>query len=134
MTFLKQIGVGYIECHGGLSVDPNLPSIEMGNTENTAKIIHKIKASGINVRVLAFNFVNALMGKPEGEKEIERGCEVIKLLGEEDIPMMRIFPQDIRLEPSGVPGRHHKAYRGGYLNAAFRLDVMRVDLAKRDMW
>lgn len=133
MTFLKQIGVNYIECHGGLQVDPNLPSLETGNTTNTAKIIHRIKESGINVRVLAFNFVNSLMGRPEGAKEIARGCEVIKLMGEEGIPMMRIFPQGIRLGPSGVPGRHQKAHRGGYINAAFRLDLMREELAKKDL-
>jgi mannonate dehydratase len=133
MTFLKQIGVGYIECHGGLQVDPLLQSIEMGDPKNTAKTIHKIKESGLNVRVLAFNFVHSLMGRPEGAKEIARGCEVIKLMGEEDIPIMRIFPQGIRLGPSGVPGRHQKAHRGGSINASFRLDYMRQELAKRDM-
>ena len=133
MTFLKQIGVGYLECHGGLQVDPQLQSIEMGDPKNTAKTIHKIKESGLNVRVLAFNFVHSLMGRPEGAKEITRGCEVIKLMGEEDIPIMRIFPQGIRLGPSGVPGRHPKAHRGGSINAAFRLDYMRQELAKRDM-
>jgi mannonate dehydratase len=133
MTFLKQIGVGYLECHCTFKVDPNLPSITMGNKEDTAKSIHKIKESGLNVRVLAFNFVHSLMGRPEGEKEIERGCEIIKLMGEEEISIMRIFPQGIRLGPSGVPGRYQRAHRGGAINAAFRLDYMREELAKRDL-
>ncbi len=140
MKFVKQIGVNHIDVY------PNIiPGFQQGvlhgfqsellNLEKVALVIRKIRMAGL--KVLSFcdfpPIRDALMGKPEGEKQLEAVCELINYLGEQSVPLLQIGLETVRHGPSGVPGRYRKAHRGGYLMDAFSLKLMKEELARRNM-
>jgi mannonate dehydratase len=72
------------------------------------------------------------MGKTEGDKEFDSLCEYIKFLGKESV-IPAAIGYSVRPGPEIYPGRYQRAHRGGYLQDAFSLELMRRELAKRDM-
>ena len=140
MKFVKQIGVDYVDVYPYIMPGYRRDILdgfqtELLNLKNVATVIRKIRAAGL--KVLSFcNFPpirDALMGKPEGEKQLEAVCEFIRFLGEKSTSLAQIGLETVRHGPSGVPGRCRRAHRGGYLMDAFSLELMRNELAKRDM-
>lgn len=73
------------------------------------------------------------MGRPEGERQLEELCSYIKVLGDEGVPVVQVFLEEVRRGPGGVPGRYEKKHRGGYRMDAFSLELMRRELAKRNL-
>lgn len=73
----------------------------------------------------------ALMGQPAGEKELEKACEAIQFMGTKEVSTMSIS-LEVRQGLRGVPGRHYRTHRGGYVMDAFDLALMRKELAKGD--
>lgn len=140
MKFVKQIGVDHVDVYPYVIPGYRRDILdgfqtELPNLKNVATVIKKIRSAGL--KVLSFcNFPpirDALMGKPEGKKQLEAVCEFIRFLGHESPPLTQIGLETVRHGPSGVPGRYGRAHRGGYLMDAFSLKLMRNELAKRDM-
>ena len=140
MKFIRQIEVNHVDLYP--SVIPGFHAgtlngfqTESVDLENILKVIEKIRAADLEVMSFC-NFPpvrDALMGKPEGEKQLEGLSNLIKLLGEESIPLLQVCLETVRHGPGGVPGRYTKEHSGGYLMGAFSLKLMRKELAERDM-
>lgn len=121
-TFLKQIGINYVDLRNNYH-----------NVDEAATAIGKIRKAGLEIGTLSFDTLDALMGRPEGERQLETACELIKFSGKESIPIMRLWPQGVRISPRYLSGRYRRAHRGGYLTDAFSLELMRKELLKRDV-
>ncbi len=130
MQFLTQIGVRLVDVYPaavpGYHGDP-------GDLQRIAAYVTSVHDAGLRVRVLNVDTLEALMGRPGAEGQLQAACEAIEFAGQEGIPLVRLWPQGPRQGPSMVPGRASKAHRGGYLMDAFRLDAMRRALAQRDL-
>lgn len=140
MKFLRQIGVNHVDVYPHI-----IPGFRRGvlhgfqpellNLKKVSRVIRRIREAGLEVLSLCdFPPIrDALMGKPEGERQLESVCELISYLGEQSIPLLQVCLETVRHGPNGVPGRYRRAHRGGYLMDAFSLKLMREELAKRDM-
>ena len=136
LKFIKQIGVDWVDTGPMLGTErqAGIASPQEGTLDlkKVSEGIKKIRAANLNIStVRGTSIQQALMGKPEGEKELEDICNFIKVLGEESIPVMHLGLET--RSPRSVPGRVDKAHRGGYLMGAFSLDLMRREIVKRDM-
>jgi len=131
MKFVKQIGVDYVDVH------PYALGFQPLNLKDAAMIIRKIREAGLKVlsyRLGPTALRDALMAKPEGEKQLEAVCELLRFLGSESVPLTWFGAGDtIRQGPRGVPGRYRRAHRGGYIMDAFSLELMRKEMVERDM-
>lgn len=133
MTFLKQIGVDYIDLHNPLLI-PGYEELGAKYRRNVSKVLKKIRDADLDVACFRFTKIReALLGKPEGERQIDELCNLIKTLGSEYVPVIEVDFHGLRKSPGGVPGRYQKRHRGGYEMAAFSLELMRRELSKRDL-
>ncbi|MEM2922459.1 MAG: mannonate dehydratase, partial [Candidatus Bathyarchaeia archaeon] len=139
IIFRKQIGVECVDLY--LDVIPGyqkgvLPGFQTVRFDlnDVAKVIRKVKDSGLDVASFyALPIRQALLGHPEGEKQIEDLCEFIRLLGNESVEVAQVGLEEVRHGPTGVPGRYVREHRAGYKMYAFSLKLMREELAKRDL-
>jgi mannonate dehydratase len=141
ITFLKQIGVDTVSfalspgfgLREGKVLQPSSPlkPDELINNMNTA--VGMARSAGLEANETAFDITNALLGKPEGDKEIETAIAVIKAAGDAGVSHIWVRPLGIRQGPMGVPGRYNRAHRGGYLSSAFSVKLMKEELDKRDL-
>ena len=140
LTFIKQIGVDYVDVGPpvvGEAPVGTLPGFQVGRLDlkKVRKVIKKIRAAGLEIAC----FVDypptrqALLDTAEGERQLEDICSLIRLLGTESVPVAQLCIEMLRHGPGGVPGRYQKRHRGGYEMAAFNLELMRRELAKRDL-
>lgn len=140
MKFVKQIGVNYVDVYPYV-LPGRRPGVLHGfqtgliDLKNILKVIKKIRAAGLKITGFCdFPPIReALMGRPEGEKQLEVLCDLIKLLGQESIPLQQVCLETVRHGPGGVPGRYTRKHRGGYQMDAFSLKLMRKELARRDV-
>jgi mannonate dehydratase len=133
LKFIGQIGVERVDIHNPLLI-PGYN--ERGETyyKSIPRVIKKIRDYGIEVASFRFPMIrNALLGRTEGEKEIDTLCRVIKILGSNDAGLIQIDTHSPRLSPRGVPGRFDKEQRSGYLMSAFSLKKMREVLSEINM-
>lgn len=140
LTFVKQVGVDYVDIGPpivGKAPPGTLPGFQTSrlDLEEVRKVIKRVRAAGLDVAC----FVDypptrlALLDTPEGGKQLEDICGFIKVLGAESVPVAQLCLEMVRHGPGGVPGRYQRRHRGGYGMAAFSLELMREELAKRDM-
>jgi mannonate dehydratase len=147
MKFIKQIGVEYVDVGPEIIIGSQveqtglwtglLPGfrVERLDIKNVSKVIKKIRAANLDIA----SFVDfppirqALMGKHGGEKQLEDVCNFIELLGAESIPVTHLCLEQVRHGPSGIPGRYRREHRGGYQMDAFSLELMRKELAEKDL-
>lgn len=129
MKFYKQIGVNYVdmmdlpEYHTTTRLDP----------KNVSKAIKRVRTAGLNI--VNFNappIRDFLMGRHGGERQIEDLINFIKILGAESVPLANIH-MGVRGGMMRVPGYFQKEHRGGYKSEAFSLELMRRQLAEKDM-
>jgi mannonate dehydratase len=129
LSFIRQIGVERVDVHNPVLV----PGYEEQGDEyfqNIPKVLKRIRKSGIDIASFRYPKIrNALMGKPEGEKEVKNHCRVIEVLGENDAHLIQVDFHSVRLSPGGVPGRYKTKQRGGYIMDAFSLSRMRKNLS-----
>ena len=128
MTFLKQLGVNLVN----ISAMPRDQAT--GNPiQNLKNLVKKIRDARLKAHLLRFTIVDALLNKPEGEEQLKTACELIKFAGKASIPLIWVWPLGIRQGPALVPGRYRRAHRGGYEMSAWSAELMREELAKRDL-
>ncbi len=128
MTFLKQLGVNLVN----ISAMPRDQAT--GNPiQNLKNLVKKIRDARLKAHLLRFTIVDALLNKPEGEEQLKTACKLIKFAGKASIPLIWVWPLGIRQGPALVPGRYRRAHRGGYEMSAWSAELMREELAKRDL-
>jgi len=130
MQFLTQAGVRFVDVYPAA-----VPGYKghSGDLQGIAAYVASVHDAGLRVRILNVETLEALMGHPRAEGQLQAAGEAIAFAGREGIPLVRLWPQGPRQGPSLVPGRYSKAHRGGYRMDAFRLDAMRRALAQRDL-
>jgi len=128
MTFLKQLGVNLVN----ISAMPRDQAT--GNSiQNLVRLVKRIQDACLKAHLLRFTIVDALLNKPEGEEQLKTACELITFAGRASIPLIWVWPLGIRQGPALVPGRYRRAHRGGYEMSAWSVELMREELAKRDL-
>jgi mannonate dehydratase len=133
LKFIRQLGVERVDVH-----DPTLvPGYDDDWDEyfrNVPKVLSKIRGGDIDIASFRYPKIrNALLGRPEGDDEIQTLCRLIEILGENDANLLQVDFHAVRKSPRGVPGRYSTKQRGGYEMDAFSLNRMRKELGKRDM-
>jgi mannonate dehydratase len=137
IQFLKQIGVDTVS----FSLSPlfgfgGKPSRSYTLDElilNMDTAVDMARKAGLEANETSFDITNALLGKPEGDREIETATALIKAFGDAAVSQIWVRPLGIRQGPMGVPGRYNRPHRGGYLSSAFSVKLMKEELNKRDL-
>ncbi|MFC1900347.1 mannonate dehydratase [Chloroflexota bacterium] len=140
-TFLKQVGVDTVSfslspmsgLRGGQVFQPSRPYKQDELINNLSAAVSMTRKAGLEASETSFDITNALLGKPEGDKELETAIAVIKAAGDAGVSNIWVRPLGIRQGPAGVPGRYNRAHRGGYLTSAFSVKFMKEELSKRDL-
>jgi mannonate dehydratase len=140
LTFLKQIGIDGVSFSRGPMFARATQILQPSRLYEIDELIHNLNAAvkmtrqaGLEANETRFDITNALLGKPEGDKEVETAIALIKAAGDATVSQMWVGPLGIRLGPGGVPGRYNRAHRGGYLMSAFSVQLMKEELNKRDL-
>lgn len=140
LTFLKQVGLDGVSFSRGPMFARATQLLQPSRLYEVDELIHTLnlavkmtRSAGLEANEARFDITNALLGKPEGEKELETAMTLIKAAGDAAISYMWVGPLGIRLGPGGVPGRYNRAHRGGYLMSAFSVKLMTEELTKRDL-
>lgn len=141
ISFIKQIGVDDVDL-GVWIIPEHQVGGRLGSLENFSRVFRKIRSAGLNIECFRtcsddFSIRNFLLGKPEGKRELDEQCKLIRFLGEESVPIAHIAVGSsaggVRGGPARIPGRFQKGHRGGYMADAFDLALMRRQLAVRNM-
>ena len=133
LRFIRQIGVERVDIHNPILV-PGYNEPGEAYLRNVPKVLKKIREVGLEVASFRFPKIrNAVFGRPEGEREIDTLCDLIRVLGENEARTIQIDTHCARLSPGGVPGRFEKEQRAGYQMSAFTLERMRKELAERNL-
>ena len=133
LEFIRQIGVERVDVHNPDLV-PGYQDLGDDYLKAVPRVLNRIRMA--RLRVASFRFPKireALLGRPEGHRQIEVLCELIRVLGSNDVPVIQIDTHSPRLSPGGVPGRIEKMQPRGYVMSAFQLARMREELAKGDL-
>ncbi|MFC1898853.1 mannonate dehydratase [Chloroflexota bacterium] len=141
MIFLKQIGIDTISFRLNprvvLGQDQVLQSSRPYKldelVDNLNAAVKMTRQAGLKANQTSIDITNALLGKPEGDKDLETAIALIKAAGNASVSHIWVRPLGIRQGPSGVPGRYQRAHRGGYMMSAFSVKLMKEELNKRDL-
>jgi mannonate dehydratase len=132
LSFVRQIGVERVDVHNPTLV----PGYEEQGEEyflNIPKVLRKIRKMGVDIASFRYPRIrNALLGNPEGKREVENLNRVIKTLGDNDAHLIQVDFHSVRLSPRGVPGRYETKQRGGYTMDAFSLGRMRKQMTNQE--
>lgn len=133
LKFIRQIGVERVDVH-----NPNLVPGYNGLGDDYLKavprVLNRIKVAGLKVASFRFSKIReALLGLDEGHRQIDVLCDLIPVLGANDVPVLQMDTHSPRFSPGGVPGRIEKMQPRGYMMDAFALSRMREELARGDM-
>jgi mannonate dehydratase len=141
MRFYRQIGVEDVDL--AITIVPEYHvGGRLGSLKIFMKVFKKIREAGLNIALFRtchhdFSIRNFLLGKPEGEEEVEEICKLIKFLGGEGIPVAQIAVGSsaggLRGGPPGVPGGRRQTHRGGYAMHAFSMELFRKQMAEKDL-
>ena len=133
LEFIRQIGVERVDVHNPYLV-PGFQSLGEDYLTAVPRVLNRIKMADLEIASFRFSKIReALLGKTEGHREIEVLCDLIHILGENEVPVIQIDTHSPRLSPGGVPGRTEKMQPRGYIMDAFQLTRMRKELAKGDL-
>ncbi|MDQ1280434.1 MAG: Mannonate dehydratase [Thermoproteota archaeon] len=141
IPFLQQIGIDTVSFslrpmfgprEGQVLESPRPYELdELMNNLNAA--VKMIRQASLKANEFSFDITNALLGKAEGNKELDIAKALIKAAGDAAVSQIWVRPLGIRQGPGGVPGRYNRAHRGGYLMSAFSVKLMKEELSKRDL-
>jgi mannonate dehydratase len=133
LKFIRQIGVERVDVHNPDLV-PGYQGLGDDYLKAVPRVLIRIKVAGLKVASFRFPKIReALLGRPEGHRQIEVLCDLIPVLGSNDVPVLQMDTHSPRLSPGGVPGRIEKTQPRGYKMDAFQLARMREELAKGDL-
>jgi mannonate dehydratase len=133
LEFIRQIGVERVDVHNPDLV-PGFKTLGNDYLKAVPRVLNRIRMARLKVASFRFPKIReTLLGKPEGHKQIEVLCDLIRVLGVNDVPVIQIDTHSPRLSPGGVPGRYEKMQPRGYMMDAFQLVRMREELAKGDL-
>ncbi len=133
LEFIRQIGVERVDVHNPYLIS-GYESLNEDYFKAVPRVLNRIKKAGLDIASFRFSKIrDALFGKPGGHQEIEALCRIIRILDENDVPVIQIDTHSPRLSPRGVPGRIEKRQSRGYIMDSFKLDIMRKEIAKRDI-
>jgi len=133
LEFIRQISVERVDVHNPDLV-PGYQALGADYLKAVPRVLDRIKMAGLKVASFRFPKIReALLGKPEGHREIEVLRDLIRILGSHDVPVIQIDTHSPRLSPGGVPGRYEKMQPRGYIMDAFQLTRMREEIAKGDL-
>jgi mannonate dehydratase len=133
LKFIRQIGVERVDVHNPNLV-PGYQGLGDDYLKSVPRVLNRIRGAGLDVASFRFPKIReALLGLPEGQRQIEVLCDLIPVLGANDVPVLQMDTHSPRFSPGGVPGRTEKTQPRGYRMDAFQLARMREELARRDL-
>ena len=127
LRFAAQIGADGIDIHNSESV-PGWDEQGVPDAGKLHQIKERIEQAGLNLYRLAppDKPGDFMLGKPEGDKEIEDLKKTIKIMGEVGIPFLST---PFHFDHPGHRGGMKFEHRGGYRMGGFSVDKMNESMA-----
>ena len=123
--YLRQIGVDDVNI--ALETLPGYEANGYFEPDALISVRDRIESFGLHVELAMFpvqQIWDAYFGRPDGERQIENLCKVIRGMGEAGIPILSLRPNSASYLPGSPPGYYidTNSGRGGYGRSAFDLD------------
>jgi len=124
LRFLKQIGVDHVD----ITLDMVKGYRETGcfAREDLLRLIDRLDGVGLQIEranSLLPYYMDAYLGRPGSEQQVENLCRIAEMVGEASIPVFGIQAFQTASLVKGRAGWTHKEGRGGYGYPAFDQDA-----------